>query len=262
MLRYLKLYKTLIIMNFSLLSAYRANFINSAVSSITWGLFSFLTIFLLTSKTNSLYGWSRDELLVLTGLYNIMIGLFHMLFSRNFGRFSRIVHLGDLDTILVKPIDSQYLLSFWMINYTSIFRVIVGTIFTFYMLNKVGTALSMANIIFGFVFFICSITTLYSIWYMVLTLIIWFTKLDNLLEILFDINGISRFPQEMFKGISEYLFLFLLPLTLIIVTPAQILLSKINYLNIVLLLTFAVALLTASRIFWRFALRYYTSASS
>lgn len=262
MLRYLKLYKTLTIMNFSLLSAYRANFINSAISSMTWGLFSFLTIFLLTSKANSLYGWSRDEILVLTGLYNIMIGLFHMLFSRNFGRFSRIVHLGDLDTILVKPIDSQYLLSFWLINYTSIFRVAVGIIFTFYMLSKIGAVLNLANIIFGFLFFICSIITLYSIWYMVCTLIIWFTKLDNLLEILYDINGISRFPQEMFKGISEYLFLFLLPLTLIIVTPAQILLSKINFLNILLLISLAILLLTASRIFWRFSLKYYTSASS
>jgi ABC-2 type transport system permease protein len=262
MYRYLKLYKTLITMNFSLLTAYRANFINSAISSVTWGLFSFLTIFLLTSKTNSIYGWSRDEILVLTGIYNIMIGFFHLLFSRNFGRLSRIVHLGELDSILVKPIDSQYLLSFWMINYTSIFRIILGTIFTVYIIGKIGIEFSLINFFLAAALFICSIVTLYSIWYSVLTLIIWFTKLDNLLEILFDINGVSRFPQEMFKGISEYLFLFLLPLTLIIVTPSQILLSKMQLSNVLMLLLLSIFLLTFSRKFWKFALRYYTSASS
>jgi ABC-2 type transport system permease protein len=262
MLRYIKLYKTLIVMNFSLLSAYRANFVNSAMSSVTWGLFSFLTIFLLTSKTNTLYGWSRDEILVLTGVYNIMIGLFHTLFSRNFGRFSRIVHLGELDSILVKPIDSQYLLSFWLINYTSIFRIILGIIFTFYILGKTGAEFSHFSLIISSVVFVFSIITLYSIWYLVLTLIIWFTKLDNLLEILFDINGVSRFPQEMYKGISEYVFLFLLPLTLIVVTPSQILLSKMQLPNIFLLIIFSMLLFVSSRKFWKFALRYYTSASS
>lgn len=245
-----------------MLGAYRANFVNSVISSVVWGLFSFFTIFLLTSKTNSLYGWSRDELLILTGLYNIMIGFFHMLFSRNFGRFSRIVHLGELDTILIKPIDSQYLLSFWLINYTSIFRIIVGLIFTFFILGKIGAEINLLNVISTLVIFIFSITTLYSIWFSVLTLIIWFTKLDNLIEILFDINGVSRFPQEMFKGISEYLFLFLLPLTLIIVTPSQILLSKLNWFNIILLISLSIALLLFSRKFWKFALSYYSSASS
>jgi ABC-type uncharacterized transport system permease subunit len=54
--------------------AYRANFINSVISSLGWGIFSVIFMLLLTNKTSSIYQWSRDEILLLTGFYNILGG--------------------------------------------------------------------------------------------------------------------------------------------------------------------------------------------
>ncbi len=261
MKKYFKVYKTLLQLNLSTLTAYRANFINSLISSLAWGSFSVLSVFLLTSKTSSVYGWSKNELLILIGAYNIFIGIFHLLFSRNFDRFSTLIHYGQLDGLLVKPMDSQFLLSFWFFNYTSFFRILLGILFTVYMLFQTHQALSFLAIL-GFVIFgIIGILLLYSVWFIIVTFTIWFTRLSNLVELLYNLNGMTRYPQEMFRG-TKIIFFFLLPITLALTTPTKLLFSKSSTSDFFLLFIFSVILFYISRKFWKFALKFYTSASS
>lgn len=58
-----------------------------------------------------------------------------------------------------------------------------------------------------------------------------------------------------------YLFVFLLPLTLVITTPAKVLLQRLDITTLLIFFGLAALLVTLSRKFWKFALRYYTSAN-
>src|SRR3972149_8688112 len=88
--KYVRIYRDLLRLNLSSLVAYRSNFVNSVVSSTAWGVFSLVSIVLLTYRVQSVFGWTREEILLLTGVYSVVIGVFHTLFSRNFVRFSRL----------------------------------------------------------------------------------------------------------------------------------------------------------------------------
>ncbi len=259
MKKYLKIYAALLAMNFQVLTAYRANFINSIISTIVWGSMSFISIFILTARTNTIYGWTREELLLLTAIYNIIIGAFHMIFSRNFERFSRIIHFGELDSLLIKPIDSQFSMSFWLFNYAGIFRVIAGVLFTIILLHS--RSLSVFTLAFFAVLGLTSIALMYSIWYLVSTLIIKFSNLSNIIGILYEINGLTRFPQEMFKQLNVFAFSFLIPVTIVITVPTKLLISRASYADVLLLVITSIVFLTIARLAWKFALRYYTSAS-
>lgn len=261
MKQYFLIYKKLLQLNFATLVAYRANFINSAISTIGWGCFSVISILLLTSRSSSLYGWSREELLLLTAAYNIIVGLFHVLFSRNFERFSKVIHFGELDNILVKPKDSQFLLSFWLVNYTGIFRVIIGIGLALYILPLLHISVTSDMILMFILLSLAGTTLLYTIWFLVCTTMLWFTTLSNLIDLLYDLNGITRYPAEMYRQVSLYLFFFLLPFTVIITMPTKVLLRKILPLDILLLVGLCIIFLVLSRLFWRFALRSYTSVS-
>lgn len=262
MKKYLRVYKTLLQMNLSVLIMYRAHFYNSLIASIAWGVFSLFSIVLLTSKTSMVFGWSREELLLLNGLYGIIIGFYHVFFSRNFERFSTIIHFGQLDSILVKPIDSQFLLSFWLVGYATFSRVAIAILYTWYiskLLHIVPTVYSVGSII---VLMIFSILLLYSIWYSIITFTIWHTRLSNLTELMFTITGTARYPQEMLHQLTMYIFVFLLPLTFIINVPARAYLGRMQYWDIAGLIVLSVSLFIFSRKFWKFALKFYTSASN
>lgn len=243
------------------LLAYRVNFINGIFSSLVWSIFGMLATFLLTSKTQHIFGWSRNELLVLTACYNIFFGVFYMFFSRNFAEMTRIIHFGQLDTYLLRPIDSQFSLTCWTQGFYQITRVVVGTLFLFYILSLMHVHVTPWSVLFFLLLFIFGIMIMYSIWFMILTITIWFTNLSNLVDFMYSVNIITKYPQEMYKGFSEYLFLALFPLTLVLVIPVKEILHKILLSDIFILLIVAVIMLFISRHFWKFALRFYTSAS-
>lgn len=259
MKRYIKVYILLLTMNFQVLTAYRANFINSVISTIVWGSTSFISIFLLTARTNTVYGWTREELLLLTAIYNIIIGTFHTLFSRNFERFSQIIHFGEFDSMLIKPIDPQFSMSFWLFNYTGVFRIIAGILFALFLLPSY--ALSLFNLASFVILGLVSIALLYSIWFLISTLIIKFSNLSNIVDILYQINGFTRFPQEMFQQLNMFAFSFLVPITIIVTVPTRFLISKASYSDFLLLVAISIAFLVVTRLTWKYALRYYTSAS-
>lgn len=261
MMQYLRVYRQLLYMNFMVLVIYRSNFINSMLATVGWGLFSLYSVVILTAKTTEIFGWSRNELLLLNGYYGLIIGVFHVLLSRNLERFSSVIHNGQLDSILIKPMDSQFMLSLWMVNYTSLARIIIAGWYVWYMGGVLHIQLTLLSAIEFIALSITSLILLYAIWYTVVSCTIWFTKLSNVVELMYNITGMARYPQEMYTQLAWYLFAFILPLTLLITTPAKIYLGHGSLWDIFQLVCFSTIFFVLSRKFWKFALRYYTSAS-
>lgn len=262
MKKYLRVYFTLLRLNISTLIVYPANFYNSLLAAIAWGFFSLYSIVLLTFQIKSVFGWSRNEILLLNGIYGVLIGVFHTVFSRNFERFSSVIHQGQLDSVLIKPIDSQFLLSFWMFGWTTISRVIISLGYVFILFHALSLQVTILQVFMSILFGILGISLLYSIWYIIITLTIWFTRLSNLVELMFNITGIARYPREMFAGATAFTAWFLLPLLLIINIPTKVYLDRLNIQEVLLLVLLSAIVFIISRKFWFFALKFYTSASS
>ncbi len=262
MKRYFRVYRAYAKMSLEALFAYRANFINSSISSVAWGVFSFVSIFLLTSKTSTIYGWKREEIIILTCGYQIMIGVFHTLFSKNFGYMAEVIEYAQLDGFLLKPIDSQFVMSMRWVNYTSIFRIFIGLIFLLYILQNFSIGLDPFITGIFFLLLLVGLLLLYSVWFTVATVLIWFPRLSNIIELMFNVSGMTRYPGELYKHASEYLFLFLLPITLVVATPVKFLFRRTSIFDISELFLVAIIFFISSRKFWKFALRFYTSASS
>lgn len=262
MKRYIKVYAALWKMSFHVLTVYRANFFNSMASSISWAMFSIISILLLTSRTNTIYDWTKTEILLLTCGYQILIGIFHTLFSRNFERMADLIEWGQLDALLVKPLDVQFLLSVSWVNQTSISRILLGFGMLVYIIITTGIQISVIEAVSFVVLLGIGVVLLYSVWFIVATFIIWFPRMSNVIELMYTISGIARYPGEMYQNALGSLFFVLLPIILIVTTPIKLLVSKGSFQETLLLLGFAIGCLSFSRVFWRFALRFYTSASS
>jgi ABC-2 type transport system permease protein len=83
-----------------------------------------------------------------------------------------------------------------------------------------------------------------------------------MLDLLYNIGSISRYPQEMYRHLVQYAFIFLLPMLLIINTPAKALLGKVTVFEEFQLLGICLIFFYLSRKFWQFALRSYASGGN
>lgn len=249
-------------LNLSNLVAYRANFINGLVTSMSYGIFSFLLIILLTSRSPVVFGWKREELIFLMGVYNIVVGgFFHGIFSRNFDEFANAIDFGRLDGILLKPIDPQFLMSCTRVAFTQFSRLIMGVAVCLYIIITFNIKTTLSGIILFVFLSLFGIALLYSIWFSVMTLTVWNPRLSNLTVLMYNMNDLSRFPPKMYETVKNYL-LFVIPYMLVIVVPTKAILQRILFQDVFWLLFFSATFFYLSRKFWQFALRSYTSASS
>jgi ABC-2 type transport system permease protein len=91
---------------------------------------------------------------------------------------------------------------------------------------------------------------------------IWFVKIYNVTEVLRGFLEAGRYPIVAYPVIYRFLFTFVVPVAFLTTVPAEILLGRVGGARALGTALLAVVLSLFSRLFWRFALRFYTSASS
>lgn len=263
MKKYLKIYSSLLKINLSYLTAYRANFYNSLISSVIWGVFNITVIYLLTAKTATLGSWTRDEMLLLAAAYALFTSIFHMFFAKNFEEFYEIIDKGKLDTILLKPVNSQFMMTMKHIRYAHIIRFFLSLALMFYLLyvrmEYYPSAWQYAGF---FVVLLLGVTVIYSIWFMVATIIIWNTRLSNVIELLYNTTSVSRYPQDIFRELSILLFFVVFPFTLVINAPVKLLVGRDYLEDLIWIIVLSIVFFYAAQRFWKYALKSYSSASS
>ena len=262
MKRYLSIYRCLLQLNYHRMLTHRENFFNGLIASVAWGVFSIVAIYILTSRSSSVFGWSRAELFVLIGVFNILVGsTYRMFFARNFDRFTQVIQRGELDAILLKPYSSQFALSFWYISYHNIVRVILSILYTGIALTAAHVPITAIGILEFCCFSIFGLFILYAVWYMVMTTVMWFPDLYNITELLYSVDSITRYPPQILWAMRFAAFIVFFPLTLTVSIPTKALLHTVTLSDAAIIISFGCGLLAASHWFWKFSLRYYTSAS-
>jgi ABC-2 type transport system permease protein len=244
------------------LTAYRINALNDLTSSIIWSSFSVISILLLTSKTKSVFGWDQQGLLILTACFIVIQGCFNILFVRNFNRFARMIDRAEIDSLLIKPIDAQWSISFWIINFPGIFRIILGTSIIAYIVHTAHIATDIFTWVTFLFLAIFGVILLYSVWFTFATILIWFPRLSNIIEFMYTLTNVSRYPSGMFSQFKNIFLSLFIPLTLAISIPAKLFVHTFTLWDGGILIIVSLLLLTLSRLFWNYSLRHYTSASS
>jgi ABC-2 type transport system permease protein len=262
MKRYIHLYKALLRFSFLRFATYRALFINSLVATVGWGFFQIAWIHLLTVRTRSAFGWTKNELIILAILYVIIAGVFHFFFTGNFERFSHLINKGELDFILLKPVDSQYLVTNFLQRIPNLIRVALGVCFLSIHILVTKTEITFAGWLGFAVFIIFGVALLYSLWMIYCTLLVWFPRISNLIDFLLTINGMSRYPAEMMYEVKNFILIFILPFSMAVATPVKVLVRGALDGEVAGLVILSAGLFVTSRLFWNYALRHYTSASS
>ena len=239
---------------------YRLNFLIAALSSLCSLTGSLFGLFLFYQTGYTFEGWSWEEALIVLGIFTLLQGFSATFLAPNLNQIVRHVQEGTLDFVLLKPISSQFWLSTRTVSPWGLPDLIFGCIMIGYagwQLNITWDAylLGIIPLLFGFL-------NLYSLWFMLGATSIWFVKIYNVTEVLRGLLEAGRFPTVAYPAAYRVFFTFVIPVAFLTTVPAEALLSRSEFGWIGMSAGLAIALLVASRFFWRFALRFYTSASS
>ena len=140
--------------------------------------------------------------------------------------------------------------------------LLMGLVVGIILIHNMHLAVTVSGIIGFLVLTFFGLMLLYSLWFIISTLIIWSPRLSNLIDFLYTINGIARYPTEMIYELRNFVVYFLIPFNITVALPTKAFFNRVLAGDVVGLILLSLILFYASRRFWLFALRYYSSANS
>lgn len=239
---------------------YRINFILATLSSMGNLAGSLFGLSLFYSKGYTFTGWSWQEALLVLGIFTFLQGFSSTFLAPNLNRIVRHVQDGTLDFVLLKPIRSQFWLSTHTISPWGLPDLIFGCILIGYAGNQLG--IPIGNYLFSLLPLGFGLVILYSLWFMLGATSIWFVKIYNVTEVLRGFLEAGRYPMVAYPVAFRFFFTFVVPVAFLTTIPAEVMLGRSQVVWLTSAGFLALGLFLVSSWFWRFALRFYTSASS
>jgi ABC-2 type transport system permease protein len=217
---------------------------------------------LLAGPQRQIGGWSWEGALLVLGIYTVLDGVSSCLLQPNLSRIVNHVQNGTLDFVLLKPIDSQFWLSTRSFSPWGLPGLLAGMALMVWAGMHHSGRIEGANVILTAALLLASMLILYSLWFLLASLSIWFVKIWNATEVLRYVLVAGRYPVQAYPPGLRILFTFVLPVAFLTTVPAQALLGEASWAWSLGSLAVAGLCLVGTRLFWQFALRHYTSASS
>ena len=239
---------------------YRLNFAIAVITSIANLAGSIFGLFLFYRTGYTFQGWSWEEATIVLGLFTLLQGFSATFLVPNLNSIVQQVEQGTLDFVLLKPVSSQFWLSTKTVSPWGLPDLLFGIILIAYAGINLGLGLSdyLASLIpLGFGFII-----LYSLWFILGATSIWFVKVYNVTEVLRGLLEAGRYPMVAYPAVYRFFFTFVVPVAFLTTVPARAMLGRGQVIWLLGAGILALILFLFSILFWRFALRFYTSASS
>ncbi len=246
--------------------AFRGNFLAKVSVEVLWLgiLLAFnRTIF---GHTSGIAGWTESKYLFFIGCYFTLNGLIETLFLENCNEFAELVRTGDLDLLLLKPIDEQFLVSCRKIDWSTATNVLMGVMVMGFALKQLHWPFDAARLAAFLVAFTCGVLIAYSFMLVLTSVSVWMVRNQSLMEMWWLFSSLARYPRQIFEktwaeGIGKF-FTFVLPILLVANVPAEAMVRVLDWRWIGGIVVATVVSFYLSRKFFQKALRSYRSASS
>lgn len=241
---------------------YRANFwvqLTSSLVSLATGLVAIAVVY---SHTETLAGWTEPELLAVMGVHIMVGGFLRTLVLPNMLKLMEGIQEGTLDYVLVKPADSQLLVSVRQVSLWSLVDVVTGAGVVAWSLVRLAPDVGIINPAVFLVAVVCGMVILYCVWISITTIAFKAVRFDPMIKMLDGIYQAGRWPVGIYPIWLRMGLTFIVPLAFAVTVPAEAASARLEPIWFVWLLLATVVALAVSRLVWTWGVRNYTGASA
>ena len=179
---------------------FRSNFLIESFTSLCWMLMNLGFYILIFQYTSSITGWTKYQFFAFMATTMLINSLVQAFFMPNAQEFSELIRTGGLDFALLKPIDTQFLISLQKIEWSALSNFLFGLGLMGYALVKLSYLPPVAQLVLYPAFVVCGVLILYSLMTTLAATSIWLGRNQSLYNFWFYITNFSRSPMEIYTG--------------------------------------------------------------
>ena len=225
-----------------------------------FSLFFFFNI--IFQFTNSLGEFNQDAVIIFLITLYLGDSLYVFLLGGNVFVINNAVKQGDLDFILLKPINSQFFISFRYVNTYAIISFVI----LFLLIVKLTYSYHGLFIIINHLFFIVSLILgmfiFYSFEFIIASLVFWFRNFSYAGWLAGELTKYSRRPDSIYRNFFRKTLFTIFPMAMIFSVPSRFLIFGADIKLLFWQFFITSIFLWITTIVWKRGLLRYESASS
>jgi len=262
MARYLKLLWLFARVSVQDNAAYRMDFIVQVIVSLLHFGAELVGMWTIFSNTKRLGDWGPYEFLVLLGVFRVMSGVVGFCIAPNMRLMMEEIRDGKLDYAIIKPVNTQFFISFRRIVVWRFVDIILGTVFIAFGSTQLSASMTAGKLLLFVLMLAAGMAIIYSFWLGLTTMAFWFTRISNIEMVFWNVYEAGRYPVDIYRCWVRRALTYVIPLAFLTTFPAGSLVGKTAPGNVLAAVLVACAALTLSSLFWQYGLRNYSGASA
>ena len=262
MIRYLRMFRTFASTEFQFEMEYRANMYLSIFEMLLVIGTSIGAVLIMFGHTTTMNGWTLPQMIVLLGVYYVIQGGVSLLFSPSFERLMEHVRVGTLDFHLLKPVNTQFLVSTRHLKVIRGADLLLGLAVVIVGLVQVGEQVGIAQALMFALSLIFGWALVYSLLLGLVTLSFWFVRVENLLAIFWAFTEAGRFPVDVYPLWLRVSLSTVVPIGIAVTAPANVIAGRMDWVAVAVLGAGTVLTVGIASALWRWGLKSYTGASA
>lgn len=259
--KYLSLYNAFFKASFAADLEYRLNFVFLVIAEFIWYSTQLILFEVLYRHTNVIGNWNLDQMRVFIFLVLFVDSIYMILWDPNFSSFTDNVRKGTLDLLLMKPINSMFMLSSQRLSVSHIpcfFITAAGFLWSVAQLEQ----FNWVKLLWLILLIPTGLSVIFCGRFALNCSAILFTRADFLQYIWYSMFRLGLRPDAIYSGFIRFILIFIIPFAMIASIPARILLEPIQPWLLLWGLILPFILFFLLQKYWKYCLRHYSSASS
>lgn len=241
---------------------FRGDFIVWSLVEFFWMSVNLLLISVIYEHTSSIAGWSKYEMMLLVGTSMLIQRFLMGFFWSSIFEIGRNVRTGNFDFFLAQPGNVMFMATTRKLDPDGLINSVVAAGVVAYSAHQLDLHPSALDLALYAALIVCGLVIHYSILLMSISAVFWLTSAQGVEGGYFTLTEFSRLPREAFKGVTNVLFVWALPVVVVSNAPARTLLHGFDPLWFVWLVVLAALWFALAAFVFRQGLRRYASASS
>lgn len=261
-MRYVRLYKEFFKQSLMKLMAYRVNFFLVFITNFAYFAVQLIFLQVIYSKVDSLAGWTKYEMILYIGTFNIIDSLWVFGPYFNLLNVPELIRSGMLDYYITKPGNSQFIISLRNVDIGSLISVLAGAAIVGYALAAGSMTLTFGRLLLYIIAIFHALLVEYAVYFILTCLSFWTVKSEFVEKVHGIVCYFSTRPVDIYKGFIRIILTYILPYGFVMTIASKSAVKSIDAGGYVSFILMSWCFFAASILFWRFSLSKYSSASS
>jgi viologen exporter family transport system permease protein len=254
---------------------FRGNFVITVLTRAFWFVAQLTLFEIIYRNVVSISDWSREEYFAFMATGMLINAIVETFFMPNCANFSELIRKGDLDFVLLKPIDTQFLVSFQKIELAMLNQILLAgallgyALFSLHGQGRLDGGIGLVDVAMYLLLIAVGVAFFYSLMIALASTSVWLGRNQGLYDFWFYITVFARYPASIYSGtpvgeVLRFAFSYVVPILLVVTVPARVVTAKALQPSWITAVAIAATFagLFVSRGIFQWSLRHYRSASS